>query len=53
MASTSECKRKVLSSEEKSNIIPRLANGENNAKLALEFEVADSTISTIWKIERR
>lgn len=49
MASTSKCKRKSLSVEEKGSIIARLENGENNGKLALEFEVAHSTISTIWK----
>lgn len=42
-------KRRCFSIEEKGAIVAWLENGESNAKLALEFNVSHSTISTIWK----
>lgn len=49
MASTSKLKRKSFSIEEKGAIVARIENGESNTQLALEFGVAHSTISTMWK----
>lgn len=49
MNKLSENKRRIFSVEEKANIIWRLEAGESNKKLAQEFSVSHSTISTIFK----
>lgn len=42
-------KRKTLSIEEKAAICTRLESGEANVKIASEFQISHSTVSTVWK----
>jgi transposase-like protein len=42
-------KRKVLSVEEKGNVIKQIESGKKKVDVCREFDLVNSTIETIWK----